>query len=65
LAYASISLASQFVAALVRRRWALVIHAARPTTAAIAMAIQNQSHGNPELLLVVEDVTVASGVTDG
>ena len=34
----------------------------RPTTAAIATAIQNQAHGNPELLLVV--VAVGLGVGD-
>jgi hypothetical protein len=65
LAYASISWASQSVAVLVRRRWALLIHATRPTTATIAIAIQTQSHADPELLLAVEDVAVAPGVTDG
>ena len=53
------------MAAAVRRRWALLIQASRPTTAAIPTAIQNQSHGNPELLLAGEDVAIAPGVTDG
>src|SRR5215469_8872260 len=65
LAYASISFASQSVAALVRRRWALLIQATRPTTAATAMASQNQSHGDTELLLAGEGVLVVPGVTDG
>jgi hypothetical protein len=58
-------LAFQLVAALVRRWRAVLIQATRPTTAAIATAIQNQSHGDPELLLVGEGGAVASGVTDG
>jgi hypothetical protein len=37
----------------------------RPTTAAIATAIQNQVHGNPELLLVAVAVVVGVGDAAG
>jgi len=37
----------------------------RPTTAAIATAIQNQVHGNPELLLVAVAVVVGVGDVAG
>jgi hypothetical protein len=49
------------VADLARRRWATISQETRPTTAAIATAIQNQAHGNPELLVVV---AVGLGVGD-
>jgi hypothetical protein len=43
----------------------VVIQATRPTTAAIATAIQNHSHGDTEPLLVAAGVAVSPGVTEG
>src|SRR5215831_4673082 len=64
-AYASITWACQSVADLARRRWATMSQETRPTTAAIATAIQNQVHGNPELLLVAVAVVVGVGDVAG
>src|SRR5215831_14178286 len=64
-AYASITWPCQSVADLARRRWATMSQETRPMTAAIATAIQNQVHGNPELLLVAVAVVVGVGDAAG
>jgi len=53
------------VADLARRRRATISQETRPTTAAIATAIQNQVHGNPELVLVAVGDGLGVGVAAG
>src|SRR5262249_4789115 len=64
-AYASITWPCHSVADLARRRRATISQETRPTTAAIATAIQNQVHGNPELVLVAGCGRVGGGGRGG